>query len=369
MLLSTGKQIEKFSSLDYFRNQNPKSGLLTMSWIYAGITAYFSQLDQFDKLEFNSNVDTVFVKDWETSFAQQSESEKKYFGLINEGHPDYWFDIPSWHNTNLVTGHKHVKEWPNNNLSIGFDRWDFFMYKFTNDPRISCEINHNGIEDANFDLLILRGSPRSHKNKCLSKLQEVSTGLKVLTDGDQTQFITPYNTTDLGYEVWFNKVGVNKVRHHYGYSSFYDENDTLYFGYLPHKKMFSDCKVNLILESTCYHTDHPFLTEKTYKTLIHSRPFVVLGDTNCLTKLKKAGFKTFDTFCDESYDKEVDLDKRIEKAIDAAHQLVDACNQTPQEINKICLHNKQWFFNLTRLEKNLAEFGKLCLEKLYNCKN
>jgi hypothetical protein len=102
--------------------------------------------------------------------------------------------------------------------------------------------------------------------------------------------------------------------------------------------------------------------------LINLRPFVILGDTNILRKLRKEGFQTFDEFCDESYDQEVDLDLRTEKTINATLQLIDACKLHPEKIDKICQHNKQHFFKINRLENKLSEFGKLCLEHLYNYK-
>ena len=77
-------------------------------------------------------------------------------------------------------------------------------------------------------------------------------------------------------------------------------------------------------------------------------------------------FKTFDKFCDESYDLETDLDKRIEKTLDSTIQLIDAGRHYPTEIDKICQHNQQLFFDRTRLERKLAKFGKLCLTQLYN---
>lgn len=358
--------MNKFSSLAHFRQQNPTIDLFTMSWVYAGITAWFSQQNLFSELEFTDQVDTVLVNDWNPGYTETSVDEKKYFGSINEGSPDYWFDISNWHNTTLLTGHEHTQSLPNNNISLGFDRWDFCMHRINSDPRISQEINHVGVEHAKFDLLALRGVPRPHRIQFLQKLQEFDCGMKVLTDNSQTSFNTPYRSTTLGYEQYFNKIDTNKFKIHHGFTNFYDERDNLFIDYVPHKKLFADIKVYAILETTCYVTPDPFLTEKTYKALINSRPFVILGDTNCLKKLKNAGFKTFENYCDESYDSESNLNLRIEKIIKASQQLVDACNRVPTEINEICRHNQQWFFNINRLENSLAKFGKLCLEKIYN---
>lgn len=356
--------MNKFSSLEYLRQQH--SSRYTQSWIYAGITAWFSQQDQFAELEFSDKIDTLFVPDWNTNFKDTNTADKKYFGLIHEGSPEYWFDLDNWHNTTLITGHENLTQWHNSNISIGFDRWDFHMHKVCSDPRISQEINKQSVKNAKFDLLVLQGVPRPHRVKWLSSLQERSTDLKVLTDDTQTELITNYRTTTLGYEQYFNKLNCQKFLNHTMFPSFYDDADTVSSSFLPHRKLFNDCLVNVILETTAYYTDSPFLTEKTFKVLINARPFVILGDTNCLAKLKQEGFKTFDKFCDESYDTEIDLDKRIEKTLDSTIQLIDACRRYPTEIDEICQHNQRLFFDRTRLEHKLAKFGKLCLTYLYN---
>jgi hypothetical protein len=360
----------KFSSLSYLKQQH--SSVFAQSWIYAGITAWFSQQDRFAELEFSDKIDSLCVQDyWDKFFSasisvqEKTSDDKKYFGLINEGSPEYWFRLDEWHHTVLVTGHDNFTQWQNNNISIGFDRWDFWLHKVCGDPRISQEINTQGIAKSKFDLLVLRGAPREHRLKWLKLFQDRSTDHKVLSDGIQTELSTDFRTTNLGYEQYFNKLNCEKFQNYNMLPSFYDEADTINLDFLPHRKLFQDCLVNIILETTVYNTTSPFFTEKTYKALINARPFVILGDTNSLLKLRQEGFKTFDNFCDESYDLERDLDKRIEKTVTSTIQLIDACRQYPKEIDKICQYNQQLFFNRHRLERKLAKFGKLCLTQLY----
>jgi hypothetical protein len=59
--------------------------------------------------------------------------------------------------------------------------------------------------------------------------------------------------------------------------------------------------------------DGIFFSEKTFKPIAIGHPFIILAAPNHLAFLKKFGYKTFDEFWDESYDKEIDLIKRIEK--------------------------------------------------------
>jgi hypothetical protein len=154
--------MNKFSSLAYL--QQKQSSVYTQSWIYAGITAWFSQQDRFAELEFSDKIDTLFVTDHALSWPDPSldlknstTADKKYYGLPNEGSPEYWFDLDNWHNTTLITGYENFTQWQNNNVSIGFDWFDFQMHKINGDPRISQEINTQSISNAKFDLLVLRG--------------------------------------------------------------------------------------------------------------------------------------------------------------------------------------------------------------------
>jgi hypothetical protein len=290
---------------------------------------------------------------------EKTSDTKKYFGFLNEGSPEYWFQLDNWNHAVLISGHDNLTHWQNNNISIGFDRWDFWLHKVCGDPRISQEINTQGISKAKFDLLVLRGFPRKHRLKWLTLFQDRSADYKVLSDGIQAELSTNFRTTDLGYEQYFNKLNCEKFQNYKSLSSFYDESETISLDFLPHRKVFQDCLVNIILETTVYDTTSPFLTEKTYKTLINARPFVILGDTNSLLKLRQEGFKTFDDFCDESYDSERNLDKRIEKTVMSTVQLIDACRRYPMEIDKICQHNQQLFFksNLLNTVNSCAEWG------------
>jgi hypothetical protein len=217
-----------------------------------------------------------------------------------------------------------------------------------------------------YDVLILKGANRPHRNQWLSALSANRGHLKILAGNDQNQVIDAHRIHELGYEDYFNKVGADQFREAYiPHVSFLDGNP-MFIRDLPHRRMFQDCAVNVILETTCCETDFPFLTEKTWKAIINARPFILFGDTGSLRKLRQEGFLTFADFCDESYDNEIDVDSRISKSVTALHQLADACGTHANKIDAICDHNQRHFFNIHRLENKLAKFGKLCMETLYS---
>lgn len=82
-----------------------------------------------------------------------------------------------------------------------------------------------------------------------------------------------------------------------------------------------------LLSSTIGYSDevcefrNDYLTEKTARSLMLGMPFIMIGPPYSLNRLKSLGFKTFDMFIDESYDNELNPQKRF--------------NMIKSEINKI----------------------------------
>ena len=62
-------------------------------------------------------------------------------------------------------------------------------------------------------------------------------------------------------------------------------------------------------------------TEKILIPILFKKPFLNLGPLHGLKILKSYGFKTFDSIIDESYDTEVDLDKRMDMVLDELERL------------------------------------------------
>jgi hypothetical protein len=64
---------------------------------------------------------------------------------------------------------------------------------------------------------------------------------------------------------------------------------------------YNQFNIELICETFTYGTTF-FPTEKTVRTIIGNKPFLVYGPRNYLKNLKDLGFETFDQWWDESYD-------------------------------------------------------------------
>lgn len=109
-------------------------------------------------------------------------------------------------------------------------------------------------------------------------------------------------------------------------------------------KMIKSGFVNIISETT-FMVPYQYISEKSLKPMAVYRPFIMLGPSGNLSLLKEMGFKTFDNWWDESYDKETDHVKRIEMVYEVAKFILsksyDEINRIYDEMESILIHNKK----------------------------
>ena len=105
---------------------------------------------------------------------------------------------------------------------------------------------------------------------------------------------------------------------------------------------------NIVTES-CYNEDCIYMSEKIFKPISNLVPFIIVSTPFFLKKLREIGYKTFHPWINESYDEEVDNDKRFFMILDEIKRL---CSMTKEEIHKwyyemedILLYNQEHFAN------------------------
>jgi len=100
--------------------------------------------------------------------------------------------------------------------------------------------------------------------------------------------------------------------------------------------------VNIVTE-TLTMKDVVFITEKTFKPIYTCQPFIITGNAFSLKKLKEYGFKTFDKWWDESYDDEINFEKRMNKITKLLEEIaswdLDKCSKIRNEMREILIHN------------------------------
>lgn len=103
-----------------------------------------------------------------------------------------------------------------------------------------------------------------------------------------------------------------------------------------------------IVTETIFYDRKLHLTEKIFKPIVARRPFFLLAAPYNLQYLKSYGFKTFDRWIDESYDSELDPDKRIHMVVNEIQRLSLLSNldldKIYQEMQEVLEYNFAWFF-------------------------
>lgn len=111
--------------------------------------------------------------------------------------------------------------------------------------------------------------------------------------------------------------------------------------------------------------DGIFFTEKIGRPLLLKHPFILAGAEYSLRRLRQLGFKTFHPFIDESYDIEVNDDKRLDMIIAETERLCkftdDQWLEWQQNIKEIVEHNYTHLMSMPKYSvmTNVAELFKI----------
>lgn len=128
------------------------------------------------------------------------------------------------------------------------------------------------------------------------------------------------------------------------------------------EKPYNDTKYSLISETNDTN-DEIFITEKIWKCILAKHVFVVHGNYQYLNTLQSMGFKTFSHVIDETYDNEIDQDKRINKIVQTCKTLNDLdSTKLYQDTVTQREHNFKTFFDKTKLANEINKELRLWLE-------
>ena len=141
----------------------------------------------------------------------------------------------------------------------------------------------------------------------------------------------------------------------------YKPNSKLIF--LPEPEIYNDIFIDIMTETLCErendwresYKEGQFFTEKTTKPIIALKPFMVLASKGYLEYLKDLGFKTFDNWIDEGYDKKnysgaIEI---IEDNIQYINSLsIEHLHKLYKEMHPILLHNRKKLLNLIYSQEN-----------------
>ena len=116
-----------------------------------------------------------------------------------------------------------------------------------------------------------------------------------------------------------------------------------------------------IVAETIFADNKLYLTEKVFKPMVMSQPFVIFGPPGSLALLRQYGFHTFDHVWDESYDLETDHDTRLRKCTDLILSIARMPQAQFAQMYASCLpaidHNRRRFYS--------TEFLDFCWQELH----
>jgi hypothetical protein len=111
---------------------------------------------------------------------------------------------------------------------------------------------------------------------------------------------------------------------------------------------YNSTKIEVVLE-TLFDDNRLHLTEKILRPIACRQPFILAAAHGSLDYLKEYGFKTFDTVWDESYDKIVNPQKRLQAIIDLMTHIANLSAKDKKNLliraDKIVSYNQSRFFS------------------------
>ena len=104
-----------------------------------------------------------------------------------------------------------------------------------------------------------------------------------------------------------------------------------------------------VVAETLFDTNKIYLTEKVFKPMVMSQPFILFSAPGSLQYLRDYGFRTFESVWDESYDIVTNHTQRKTQVLD----LIESLSQVNEEEFKsmydrmlpIIEHNRKWFYS------------------------
>ena len=122
--------------------------------------------------------------------------------------------------------------------------------------------------------------------------------------------------------------------------------------------LYTETYFSVVSETNYYdHQPGRFITEKTFKCIAQKHPFILVTRPNSLDALRSIGYKTFSPWIDESYDLELDDNRRLLLVLKEITRLSNLSTIELTEFlnaaREICLYNYNTFINKSVFITNL----------------
>lgn len=90
-----------------------------------------------------------------------------------------------------------------------------------------------------------------------------------------------------------------------------------YRGFPYDPEIYANTSLSIVSETECTaNIEHPFITEKLYRTIFNKHPFIVASNANYLKVLRQMELKTFDNYFKYNYDDYLDIWQRLDMIVE-----------------------------------------------------
>lgn len=270
------------------------------------------------------------------------------FSLESELHHFHWNIWEQCHHDNvywLVPGFVNDRDDINNNIICWGDWFKTTANLYKKFPDVVEDLHNHAYntKPKYFDMFL--GSPKPHRDFVFNNVQEKNLFDKVvITYGgdwkDDGFYAEDYFVWEPGTETLDTVIGTCDYVLYRG--------ERTHLSQIIATQTMKDCAYSVIAE-TDFDNTLSFFSEKTAKPIISKRMFVAYSGYKFLHNFRRLGFKTFDCVIDESYDLEVDDEKRYRMAFDQIERLMEMDQQEVYEklkpvldYNYELLMNRDW---------------------------
>jgi hypothetical protein len=217
----------------------------------------------------------------------------------------------------------------------------------------------NSIGSNKVDFLFLCRHWKLHRLLMLSKLQKLGLLFKDNISWDNKFYhqsvVDEFLKHDSNYEL------ANIIKTTSRHLDITDLTKIAGYGF-ENKEIYLNSYISLVSESIFFqireeedvYVEFPsgYLSEKIWKPIGHSQPFILAGPAHSLKYIQSMGYKTFHPYIDESYDNETDDFKRLELILLEMEKFSAKTKEEKDEflnnVKDICKHNQLAFLQYSK---------------------
>lgn len=242
-------------------------------------------------------------------------------------------------------------------------KWEYFeccVYLIFKSQNININHNKKSIcynSNSHHRFLCLNSKPRFHRYLLMYKFLKTCTyfdrqfnySLKQITIGElaknlyryQRHIFKDYHNTVQLVKMW--PLLKHLPSHIHGEKKLTDPH--LWSQISTLESVIYKTGIDIVTETSLNDNGRIFLTEKTFRPIAAKMPYIICGQYGCLNQLRLLGYKTYNKFWDESYDDEIEPEKRIEKIVNIVVKLSNMSNTDFNKLLKSTGEITQYNFN------------------------